>query len=104
MAEGEQSIFEAFARAEESSGGVNSRGGGGTILNQIEKVDWTIAKPAIQAFKDIQDQVVRMALSNVVLGKYLVEVVCTIEELIKQTRSTSNDEAGQEVEMKVEDS
>jgi len=52
----------------------------GGILSQVEKVDWEIATPAIQALGDVQDTVLRTALSNVVLGKYLKEVVVTIEE------------------------
>ncbi|GAA5927379.1 Rsc9p [Sporobolomyces koalae] len=77
LAEGEQSIFEAFALAEEGS--VSTRKGG--VLNQIEKVDWTIAQPAIETIVGVLDIVLKTALSNVVLGKYLVEVVVTAEEL-----------------------
>lgn len=85
LAEGEQSIFEAFALAEESVGGVRGGPGGassgrkGSVLQQVEKPDWSIAVPAIAALQSVHDRVLRMALSNVVLGKYLVESVVTIE-------------------------
>ncbi|GAA5977588.1 hypothetical protein JCM5350_002283 [Sporobolomyces pararoseus] len=80
LAEGEQSIFEAFALAEEAAGG-SSVGGGmkGGILQQVEKPDWKLAEPVIKALESVEDKVLKMALSNVVLGKYLVEVVRTIE-------------------------
>jgi len=95
LAEGEQSIFEAFAIAEEGS----SMGKKGGILSQVEKVDWEIATPAIQALGDLQDTVLRTALSNVVLGKYLKEVVVTIEEF-KAARNRGKGEEEEDTEMK----
>jgi len=70
LAEGEQSIFEAFAIAEE--GILTGQKGG--ILSPVEKVGWEIASPAITAFGDLQDTVSRTALSNVMIAKYSKEV------------------------------
>jgi len=113
LAEGEQSIFEAFALAEESAtlgGGASSGGrigGGGSgrkgaILQQIEKPDWSLAVPAIEALCDVEDRILKMALSNVVLGKYLVEVVTTIEGF-KRSQMTNVGGRMEEEDVKMEE-
>ncbi|GAA5884319.1 hypothetical protein JCM16303_003634 [Sporobolomyces ruberrimus] len=99
LAEGEQSIFEAFAIAEEGAGGQSVRKSGGKVLQEIEKPDWTIAEPAIEALCDVEEEILRMALSNVVLGKYLVEVVVSIEEFKRGREARRNREEGGDVKM-----
>ncbi|GAA6019029.1 hypothetical protein JCM11491_002495 [Sporobolomyces phaffii] len=102
LAEGEQSIFEAFALAEEGAsggggGGAFRRGGASGVLQAVEKVDWSIARPAVEKLARVHDEVVlRTALSNVVLGKYLVEVVVTIEGILKAERERAKIAAAQE--------
>ncbi|GAA5963858.1 hypothetical protein JCM3765_004042 [Sporobolomyces pararoseus] len=101
LAEGEQSIFEAFALAEESASGGSFSGGGGSmsrkngILQQVEKPDWKLAEPIIKALESVQDRILKMALSNVVLGKYLVEVVGTIEGFKKDEMRKNLEEGGE---------
>ncbi|GAA6058834.1 hypothetical protein JCM10212_002778 [Sporobolomyces blumeae] len=82
LAEGEQSIFEAFAQAEEASTAKK----GSSVANQVEKVDWSIAVPVLDALDAVRDDVVRTALSDAALGKYLAEVVATVEGSTRTTQ------------------
>lgn len=75
------------------------RKSGGKVLQEIEKPDWTIAEPAIEALCDVEEEILRMALSNVVLGKYLVEVVVSIEEFKRGREARRNREEGGDVKM-----
>ncbi|GAA5863172.1 hypothetical protein JCM1840_002494 [Sporobolomyces johnsonii] len=80
LAEGEQSIFEAFAAAAE---GTAKKDG---VFSQLERVDYAIARPAVEAVVAVQDTLLKTALSDAALGKYLAEVVGIVEECRRQQK------------------
>ncbi|GAA5892253.1 Rsc9p [Sporobolomyces salmoneus] len=99
LSEGSQSIFQAFLAAEESVGPSSSSSGGrrsgGGVLQQVEKPDYSGAIKGKEAFGNVRERVTRMALSNVVLGRYLVEVVTGIEGFEKGRNEGGEDGEGE---------
>lgn len=80
LAGDEQSIFEAFAAAAE---GLAKKDG---VLSRLEKIDPTLALPAIEALLSVQETLVRISMADASLGKVLSEVVQTIEACRRKVR------------------
>jgi hypothetical protein len=80
LAGDEQSIFEAFAAAAE---GLAKKDG---VLSRLEKVDPTLALPALEALWSVQETLVAIAMSDVSLGEVLSEVVPSVEGCRRQMR------------------
>ncbi|GAA5860556.1 hypothetical protein JCM8547_000339 [Rhodosporidiobolus lusitaniae] len=82
LAGDEQSIFEAFAAAAE---GLAQKDG---VLSRLEKVDHSLALPAVEALLSVQETLVKIVMSDVALGKVLGEVVQVVEWLRRETKKS----------------
>lgn len=66
---GEESIFEAFSKAEE--GGVKRD----EVVVRLEKVDYSLARSGAKALGGLEERLVRTTMEDFNLGKVLLEVV-----------------------------
>lgn len=76
LAEGEQSIFEAFAAAAEGASRTGSLG----VFERLEKVQFEKAFPLAEALVGLQGEINRTVMRDVSLGKVLGETALQIEE------------------------
>ncbi|GAA5987076.1 hypothetical protein JCM10908_001016 [Rhodotorula pacifica] len=76
LAEGEQSIFEAFAAAAEGA----ARSGSLGVFERLEKVQFEKAFPLAEALVGLQGEINRTVMRDVSLGKVLGETALQIEE------------------------
>lgn len=76
LAEGEQSIFEAFAAAAEGASRTGSLG----VFERLEKVQFEKAFRLAEALVGLQGEINRTVMRDVSLGKVLGETALQIEE------------------------